>query len=141
MSCLNLACGGCSSFANWDGTPVKVGDPCLWKGVWQCSGTQLECSDNSCPTCGVAMTGSVCGADGHTILDLTNPGSGCRVYDFGSAIAVCNRTTTDHCVGRCTDNGGARSCVAHCISDDGGGTGCEYQASRYLRQLDQLLSA
>src|SRR5579859_4574890 len=130
MSCLDTACGGCSSFMNWDGTPVKVGDPCLWKGVWQCNGMQLECSDNGCPTCPTAMTGTICGADGHTVLELTDPGSGCRAYDFGSAIDVCNRAPGDHCVGRCTvDASGGHSCVARCVSDDGGGTGCEHQSS------------
>ena len=127
MSCLNTACGGCSSFANRDGTPASVGDPCLWKGVWQCSGDELECSDNSCPSCGTAVTGTVCGADGHTILELTNLGNGCRAYDFGSAIDVCDRGAGAHCGGRCTLVGGAHQCVANCVSDDGGGTGCAHQ--------------
>jgi hypothetical protein len=129
MSCLDTACGGCSSFTNWDGTPVKVGDPCLWKGMWQCNGMQLECSDNGCPACTTAMTGSVCGADGHTILELTDPGSGCRAYDFGSAVDVCNRSPGDHCVGRCTLDNSVHKCVARCVSDDGGATGCEHQSS------------
>src|SRR5260221_13608892 len=78
MTCFNTACGGCSSFANWDGTAVKVGDPRLWKGAWQCTGNQLSCSDNGCPMGGTPMTGSGCAPHGHTILDLTHPGSGCR---------------------------------------------------------------
>src|SRR5688572_28260141 len=86
MSCLNMACGGCSSWLSWDGTAVEAGDPCLYRGTWMCAGTQLVCSDASCPTCAAGtMVGSVCGADGHTILELTQSGGMCRVYDFGSA--------------------------------------------------------
>jgi hypothetical protein len=135
MTCFNMACGSCSEFANWDGTPAKVGDPCLWKGSWQCMGTTLACSDNGCPMCGTAIAGSVCGADGHTILELTDPGSGCRAYDFGSAIAVCNRTPGDHCGGRCTVNGSKHDCVARCVSDDGGGTGCQHMSSDTCESL------
>jgi hypothetical protein len=129
ISCFNMACGGCSSFANWDGTPVKEGDPCLWRGIWQCSGMDLVCSDNTCPMCASPITGSVCGADGHTILELTDPGSGCRAYDFGSATDVCNRAPGDHCVGRCTLDAGTYRCVARCASEDGGATGCQHQSS------------
>jgi hypothetical protein len=135
MTCFNSACGGCSAFANWDGTPVKVGDPCLFSGTWQCDGTALECSDNGCPACGTAVSGSVCGADGHTILELTDPGSGCRVYDFGSAVDVCNRSPGDHCVGRCTSDASGHHCVARCTSDDGGATGCEHMISDTCESL------
>jgi hypothetical protein len=135
MTCFNSACGGCSSFANWDGTPARVGDPCNWNGAWKCNGMDLVCSDNGCPSCGTAVTGSVCGADGHTILELTNPGSGCRVYDFGSAIDVCNRSPGDHCVGRCTLDAGAHHCVAHCLSDDGGAAGCAHMSSDTCESL------
>jgi hypothetical protein len=90
-------------------------------------GTQLQCSDFSCPACAAGtMTGSVCGADGHTILALLATANGCRVHDFGSAVNVCNRGPNDKCVGRCTKNGNLYSCVAGCTSDDGGGTGCPF---------------
>jgi hypothetical protein len=135
MGCINTACGGCSSWVNWDGTPTKVGDPCAWKGTWACNGTTLTCGDQSCPTCGSTMTGSVCGADGHTILELTYVGSTCSVYDIGSAIAVCNRTADDHCLGRCTA-GTPVSCEAHCASDDGGGTGCQHMATDTCTSLE-----
>ena len=135
MACFNMACGGCSAWANYDGTPAKVGDPCLWKGTYQCTGTTLKCSDASCPQCPSTMTGSVCGADHHTILELTNTGT-CQVYDFGSAIDVCNHGPSDKCVGRCTMNtGGTYSCEAHCVSDDGGGTGCEYNSTATCQTL------
>jgi hypothetical protein len=125
--CFNTACGGCSSWANPDGTPAKVGDPCLWKGVWQCTGTTLTCSDASCPSCAQPMTGTVCGADGHTIVELTYPGGQCSAYNFGSALDVCNHDATDHCVGKCTSVNGAYSCSARCVSDaDGGVTGCQH---------------
>src|SRR3954469_4414288 len=134
MSCFNTACGGCTSFANYDGTPTKVGDPCLWKGTYQCNGTSLKCSDAACPQCGSPMTGTVCGADHHTILEITNSGS-CQVYDFGSAIGVCNHGASDKCVGRCTQANGSYTCVANCASDDGGGTGCDYSATATCTSL------
>jgi hypothetical protein len=134
MSCLSTACGGCSYLTNWDGSPVEAGDPCLWKGTWQCAGTQLTCSDDGCPTCGTAMTGSLCGADGHTIVEITNMGA-CGVYDFGSAIAVCNRTPGDHCVSRCTLDNGVHHCAARCASADGGAMGCEHSAAQTCEAL------
>src|SRR5262245_59180455 len=92
LACLNPACGGCSSWVGWDGQAVKPGDPCARNGAWMCMGTQLQCSDFSCPACAAStMTGSVCGADGHTILDLVATVNSCRVHDFGSVINVCNR--------------------------------------------------
>jgi hypothetical protein len=127
--CLNTACGGCSSWTNWDGTLSKPGDPCAWKGTWACNGTTLACADLTCPTCAAKMSGSVCGADGHTVLDVTYLGATCSVYDFGTALAVCNRTDGDHCVGRCTSGTGGVACEAHCVSDDGGGTGCAHMAT------------
>ena len=136
MACLNTACGGCSSWTNYDGKPSMEGDPCLWKGRYQCNGTDLKCSDAACPQCPSTMTGTICGADGHTILELTNNGGVCQVYDFGSAIGVCNRSDSDKCVGRCTMNGdGTYSCAAHCTSDDGGGTGCEYSPTATCQTL------
>lgn len=140
MSCFNTACGGCSSWANWDGTPSKVGDPCLWKGVYQCTGTSLKCSDSGCLACSNTSNraaGTVCGADGHTIVELTYTGNTCTAYDFGSAIGVCNRTPDDHCVDRCTApaSGNTYDCVAHCASDDGGGTGCTHMASDTCESL------
>ena len=128
LSCASMQCGACSSFVNWDRTPSKPGDPCAWKGTLACSGGGLACSDTGCPTCAGTLSGSVCGADGHTIVEIV-PGGACRVYDFGSAIAVCNHGATDHCVGRCSKNGSAYSCVARCVSDDGGATGCEHKAT------------
>ncbi|HZS36571.1 MAG TPA: hypothetical protein VFF06_07085 [Polyangia bacterium] len=129
MTCFNTACGGCSSLANWDGTPVKVGDPCLWNGAWQCSGAQLACSSAACLSCPQTVSGTVCGADGHTILELVHNGATCTAYDLGSAISTCNHGASDACVGRCTQNGGSYDCVAHCASDDGGGTGHVYSAA------------
>jgi hypothetical protein len=134
MSCLSTACGGCSNYVNWDGSPVAVGDPCLWKGTWQCSGTTLTCSDEGCPTCGTAMSGSVCGADGHTIVEITNMGM-CRTYDFGSAIAVCNRAPGDHCVHRCTLDNGVHRCAARCASADGGAMGCPFVSTQTCEAL------
>jgi hypothetical protein len=135
LTCFNLACGACSTWANYDGTPVRPGDPCLWKGVWQCVGGALACSDDGCPACGGAMTGSVCGADGHTILEIIAPAGVCQAYDFRSAIAVCNHGADDHCVGRCVKNSAAYACQAACVADDGGATGCEYRASDTCESL------
>ena len=93
LNCFNTACGGCSAWANFDGTPAKVGDPCLYKGVYQCTGTSLVCSSTACLTCqsgGKTPVGSVCGADGHTIVELQYTGTTCAAYDFGSSINVCN---------------------------------------------------
>jgi hypothetical protein len=123
--CFNTACGGCSSWARFDGTPVQVGDPCLWSGQWQCSGTMLQCSNNGCPSCGSHMTGSVCGADGHTIVELTYVGSTCSAYDFGSAIAVC----AAGCLGRCVMTNGEYQCSAGCVDADAGTTGCPHAAT------------
>ena len=125
-----MACGGCSSWRNWDGTLAKVGDPCLWKGTYQCKGTVLTCMDDSCPTCASAISGTVCGADGHTIVELLNTGGSCHAYDFGSSVGVCNRDANDHCVGICTQNtDGSYTCTARCASDDGGGMGCQHKAT------------
>jgi hypothetical protein len=135
LACPNTACGGCSSWMNFDGTPAKAGDPCAWKGTWACNGTTLTCADLSCPTCASKMTGSVCGADGHTILALTYVGTACSVYDLGTALAVCNRTPTDQCLGRCTA-GSTVTCEAHCASDDGGGTGCMHMSSDTCTSLE-----
>lgn len=139
MSCFNTACGGCSNWANPDGTPSKVGDPCLFRGVYQCMGTSLVCSDKSCMTCSNGAnhpTGTVCGADGHTIIELTYVGTTCTAYDFGSAIDVCNRTPGDHCVERCRGpNGNVYNCVANCVSDDGGATGCMHSANDTCESL------
>ncbi len=129
MTCFNTACGGCSSLASWDGTPVKVGDPCLWNGTWQCSGTQLACSSTTCLTCPQPVSGTVCGADGHSIVELVNGSGMCVAYDFNSAISTCNHNAADRCVATCAQSGGAYACAAHCVSDDGGGTGHVYSAS------------
>ncbi len=130
LTCFNSACGGCSAWARFDGTPAAVGDPCLWKGTWQCMGTELTCMGAACPTCPGEMLGSVCGADGHTIIELSHSTATCVAYDFGSSISTCNHQPGDKCVGRCTKNaGGTYSCAAHCLSDDGGGAGCEHQAT------------
>jgi hypothetical protein len=127
LTCFNTACGGCSTWAKFDGTPAAPGDPCGWKGTLACTGTDLMCNDASCPTCASKMTGTVCGADGHTIVELTYVGNTCSVYDFGSAIDVCNKSTNDVCVGRCVPNGADYACSAHCLSDpDGGGPGCQH---------------
>jgi hypothetical protein len=123
MTCFNTACGGCSAWARVDGKPAQPGDPCLWKGTWQCMGTTLVCSDTGCPACGGAMTGSVCGADGHTVLDLTMKGGMCAAYDFGSTIALCNHDASDHCVGRCIKVGASYACTAGCTSEGGGDGG------------------
>lgn len=139
MTCINTACGGCSSWRNWDGAPSMPGDPCLWKGVYQCNGMKLECSDSGCLACADTNNrpvGTVCGADGHTIVELTYSGQTCSAYDFGSAIGVCNRAPGDHCVQRCSGpNGNVYDCVAHCTSDDGGGTGCAYGAGATCESL------
>src|SRR5437868_143989 len=89
LACFNRACGGCSHFSRWDGTPAQQGDPCLWNGKLTCMGTSLTCSDASCLTCGGTATGTVCGADGHTIIELVHTGNSCTAYDLGSAIGVC----------------------------------------------------
>jgi hypothetical protein len=129
LGCFNRACGGCSRFARSDGTPAQVGDPCLWKGQLICNGATLTCSDASCPSCGGTMRGTVCGADGHTIVELIVIGSSCTAYDLGSAVGVCNDGPRDGCVDRCTKNGTTYSCVAGCLADDGGATGCAQKAS------------
>jgi hypothetical protein len=136
MTCINSACGGCSSWVNYDGTPSKVGDPCLLNGVYQCTGTELKCTSNSCLGCtGGTPVGSVCGADGHTIIELHYSGTACVAYDFGSAIDVCNHSANDSCQQKCTANGTTYDCVAHCASDDGGGTGCTYQPTETCESL------
>lgn len=129
MTCFNTACGGCSSLARWDGAPVKVGDPCLWNGTWQCNGAQLGCSSTTCLACPQPVSGTACGADGHTIIELLNNSGTCVSYDFGSAISTCNHGAADACVATCTQSGGGYQCVAHCASDDGGGTGHVYAAT------------
>src|SRR3954467_12010758 len=75
LTCFNTACGGCSTWAKYDGTPAASGDPCGFKGTLACMGTDLKCLDLTCPTCASKMTGSVCGADGHTIFELTYLGN------------------------------------------------------------------
>jgi hypothetical protein len=138
MSCFNTACGGCSDWANWDGTPSKVGDPCLWKGTYACSGTELKCSDTSCLACADTTkhaVGTICGGDGHTIVELFYSGNTCITYDFGSAIDVCNHGAADRCLQRCSAVGNTYNCVAHCASDDGGGTGCAYQPNENCESL------
>jgi hypothetical protein len=125
--CFNTACGGCSSWAKWDGSPARPGDSCLWTGTLSCTGTSLTCSDSSCLACPKQVSGTVCGADGHTIVELMLSGNSCSAYDFGSAIGVCNHGAQDQCLGRCTvDASGNYACAAHCASDDGGGTGCPH---------------
>lgn len=124
LACFNRACGGCSHIARWDGTPAQEGDPCLWKGKLTCMGMNLVCSDTSCLTCGGTATGTVCGADGHTIIELVHSGNSCTAYDLGSSIGVCNSGPNDGCLDRCTKNGNSYSCAAGCIADDGGATGC-----------------
>jgi hypothetical protein len=138
LSCFNRACGGCSRWANWDGSPSQPGDPCLWKGTYACNGAELTCSDNGCLACADASkkpTGTVCGADSHTIIELAYGGNGCSAYDFGSAIDVCNHGSNDRCLQRCTANGSGFGCVAHCASDDGGGTGCAHQPNDTCESL------
>jgi hypothetical protein len=140
MSCFNTACGGCSTWANFDGTPAKVGDPCLYKGVYACNDTALVCSSTACLTCSTAgktPAGSVCGADGHTIIELLYTGATCAAYDFGSSINICNHDSGDKCLQRCTgpDAGNVYHCAAHCASDDGGGTGCEHSATETCESL------
>lgn len=142
MACFNMACGGCSSWANPDGTPAKVGDPCLWKGTYACNGALLTCSDKSCLACANTANhpvGTVCGADGHTIVELTYIGATCTAYDFGSAIDVCNRTPGDRCVQRCRGptgpNNNVYACTANCASDDGGAAGCAHTAADTCESL------
>lgn len=138
MACFNSVCGGCSTWANFDGTPSKVGDPCLYKGAYACTGTSLTCNSSACLTCttaGRSAHGTVCGADGHTIVELTYAGTTCSAYDLGSAIGVCNHGAGDKCQHRCTLNGSIYDCVAHCVSDDGGGTGCDHTAGETCESL------
>ncbi len=140
LACFNTACGGCSTWANFDGTPSKVGDPCLYKGVYQCNGTSLVCSSTGCLTCqtsGKTPVGTVCGADGHTIIELQYTGTTCAAYDFGSSINICNRSAADSCLQSCTgpDGNNQYHCTAHCASDDGGGTGCAHMANETCESL------
>ena len=139
MACFNTACGGCSTWANFDGTPSKVGDPCLYKGVYACNGTSLVCSSTACLTCqagGKTAAGTVCGADGHTIIELQYTGTTCAAYDFGSSINVCNHGSGDKCLQSCApDVNNVFHCAAHCASDDGGGTGCAHMANENCESL------
>jgi hypothetical protein len=140
MACFNRACGGCSQWASFDGTPSKVGDPCSWKGTYACNGTSLTCmGGGTCLTCtdtSKHAVGTVCGADGHTIIELTYTGTTCTAYDLGSAIGVCNHGAGDHCVQRCTGpSGNVFNCVASCASTDGGGTGCMHGATDTCESL------
>jgi hypothetical protein len=133
MTCFNTECGGCSKWAKWDGTPAHVGDPCLWNGVLQCTGMALTCTSTACLPCSpggtpTPVSGSVCGADGHTIVELLTQNGTCSAYDFNSAINVCNHSSVDKCEQRCTNNGSSYSCAAYCLSDDGG-VAHEYSAS------------
>jgi hypothetical protein len=118
--CFNTACGGCSSWARpayGGGAPAQPGDPCGWNGMWGCTGTTLGCSSTACPACaGGMMTGSVCGADGHTVLELVYAGGVCGVYDFGSILDLCTHDASDRCVGRCVKSGASYACTAGCTS-------------------------
>jgi hypothetical protein len=143
--CFNTACGGCSSWARpvyGGGTPAQPGDPCGWNGTLSCSGTTLACSSAACPPCaGGTMSGSVCGADGHTVLELVSASGACSAYDFGSVIDLCTHDASDHCVGRCVKSGTSYACTAGCtsygpIDGDGGArdggvphTGCAHAAT------------
>jgi hypothetical protein len=140
MSCFNTACGGCSTWANYDGTPSKAGDPCLYKGVLACNGTSLACNSTACLTCttgGRTPAGTVCGADGHSIMELLYTGTTCTAYDFSSSIGVCNHGSGDQCLQHCTgpDANNVYHCSAHCASDDGGGTGCAHSAAETCETL------
>ena len=138
MTCINSVCGGCSSWVNYNGAPSKEGDPCLWNGVYKCSGTELKCTSSTCLGCASGSnkaTGTVCGADGHTIIELHYSGTACVALDIGSAIGVCNNSANDVCQQKCTANGTTYDCVAHCTSDDGGGTGCTYQPAATCESL------
>jgi hypothetical protein len=139
LSCFNTACGGCSAWANFDGTPSKVGDPCLYKGVFACNGTSLTCSSTACLTCstgGRTAAGTVCGADGHSIMELLYTGTTCSAYDFSSSIGVCNHGSGDKCLQHCTfDGNSVYHCAAVCASDDGGGTGCAHSAAETCETL------
>jgi hypothetical protein len=140
LACFNTACGGCSTWANFDGTPSKVGDPCLYNGVYKCNGTSLACSSTGCLTCqssGKTPVGTVCGADGHTIIELQYTGTTCTAYDFGSSINMCNHGSGDKCLQSCTgpDSNNVYHCAAHCESDDGGGTGCAHMANEFCETL------
>jgi hypothetical protein len=85
------------------------------------------------------MSGSVCGADGHTVLELVNASGACSAYDFGSLIDLCAHDASDHCVGRCVKSGTSYACTAGCTSygpmDGGAGdggvphTGCPHAAT------------
>jgi hypothetical protein len=140
MSCFNTACNGCGAWANADGTPAKVGDPCLYKGTYQCQGTSLVCMGSACLTCstsGRTAQGTVCGADGRSIIELTYTGTTCTAYDLGSAIGMCNHGSDDKCLAHCTgpDGNNVYHCAAVCASDDGGGTGCAHSATETCETL------
>ena len=131
LSCFNTACGGCSNWARPDGTPAQSGDPCLYGGTLACSGQTLACSSSACPSCGNPMRGTVCGADGQTIITLADDGSGgCIAVDTGAAIAVCNAAPGDACRNRCVATSGRYECTAWCLSTpDAGTAGCGFSAS------------
>jgi hypothetical protein len=136
MTCLATVCGECSDRVRWDGKPVAVGDPCLVHGTWQCAGHVLECSDASCISCPGKSIGSVCGADGHTVIELNYVNGMCTTVDLNSPIAICNRTADDKCVGRCVLQGVDYTCTARCLSDDGGATaGCPYSPGQTCATL------
>jgi hypothetical protein len=140
MTCFNTACGGCSTWARPDGTPAQVGDPCGFRGMLACTGTTLGCSDLSCPTCaapaGAKMTGTLCAADGKTIVQLLDVNGQCRVNPTGSALAVCNRDGSDRCLHRCTLSGTLYTCTAACASTpDAGVTGCAHSPSQTCQTL------
>ena len=140
-ACLSMVCGACSDRANWDGKPTAEGDPCNWNGTWQCNGASLQCSSGACLPCtqgsgAQPVTGTICGADGHTILELVYAGGSCAAYDFGSSIDVCNRKPNDGCVATCSKQGsGSFACVAHCLSDDGGTGGHPYSPTDTCQSL------
>ncbi len=140
MACLNTVCGGCSTWTNFAGTPSEEGGPCLYNGTYKCMGTSLVCSSTACLTCqsgGKTPVGTVCGADGHTIIELQYTGPTCAAYDFGTPTNVCNHGSSDKCLQSCTgpDSNNVYHCAAHCVSDDGGGTGCEHMANETCESL------
>lgn len=136
MTCFNSACGGCSTWARADGTPAQVGDRCGFRGMLACTGQTLGCSDLGCPTCASKMTGTICAADGRTIVQLLDLNNQCRVNVTGSALAVCNRDASDRCLHRCTLANNLYTCTAGCSSTpDAGVTGCQYAPTQTCQTL------
>ncbi len=135
LTCFNTACGGCSSWAKWDQTPVAVGDPCLITGTWQCNGTDLVCSSSACLSCPQPVSGTVCGADGHSIIELVTVAGACTAWDFGSGISSCNHDANDKCQQACSNSGGKYTCEAHCLADDGFGPADDYSPTETCQSL------